>query len=252
MSGAASPARRGLTARNVLAVLLGLEVALAGAMVWLDISSLEFGSGAPGRAAPLEPGDQRRPWRPEGAPAPPPGMTAFPEGEGLVFETRAAGGFETVLRLSGPIAPGDAARFAAALTDAPYQAVMLHSPGGVLGEALEIGRAVRAAGLAALVAEGEACVSACPTVLFGGTERIVSRGAFIGMHQSVLIDVTMITTRTAVAEVQRLQGEIIAFTREMGVDPGVHAFALRTPAAEVYYLLPEEIEEYRVATRLTD
>jgi hypothetical protein len=102
-----------------------------------------------------------------------------------------------------------------------------------------------------VVADG-ACISACPTILFGGVARYVSREAWIGMHQSYLADVTAATTRRAVSDVQHIQGDVLAFTRESGVDAGVHAFALQTPPEDVYFLVPEELAEYRVATELLE
>ena len=45
---------------------------------------------------------------------------------------------------------------------------------------------------------------------------------------------------------------MLEHTATMGVDPRVQTHALQTPPEEVYYLLPEQIEEYEVATVLTD
>lgn len=96
------------------------------------------------------------------------------------------------------------------------------------------------------------CASACPLILFSGVKRIVSRNAWVGMHQSYMADVTMVTTRQAVAEIQFLQGDVLEHTKAMGVDPAVHIHAFQTPPESIYYLVEEELTEYAVATELTD
>lgn len=253
--------------------LLFAQLTFAAALVWLDYSSIGPGdiSVAVEPMSPIEPGDQVRRYDPNSVPARPgvdrgrgaprDGMIALPDGMTSLafrFVDGSPEGFGRIMAVEGAIAPGDADRFAAAFADATAsgedapQTIALHSPGGSLADALSIGKIIRDAGVATLVADGAACISACPTMLFGGEERYVSRNAWVGMHQSYLADVTMVTTRRAVAEVQRLQGEVIAFTRGAGVDPGVHVHALTTPPEDVYFLIPEELEEYKVATRLID
>lgn len=245
---------------------LAIQVFLAGALVWTDISELEFGERRVGASplAPATPGDQRRRWDPDAVPTRPDaprrgGLLDLPTDLGaLEFRFVEREGYGRIMSVEGTISPGDAARFAEALEEATTSAagppvfVALHSPGGSLVDALEIGRAVREAELNTLVVADGACLSACPTILFGGVERHVSAKAWIGMHQSYLSDVTMVTTRRAVEEVQSIQAEAIGFARDMGVDPAVHIHALATPPDEIYYLVPDEMEEYRVATTLLD
>lgn len=273
MSAPADPFRRDAagfrapgSARRWMQGFLAIQIFLAAALVWIDVSDLDFGDERIGFAplAPASPGDQRRPWRPDAVPTRPDtpregGLIDLPTEIGaLQFRFFEREGYGRIMTLEGTIAQGDAARFEAALEEAAESAagapafVALHSPGGSLGDALEIGQAVRKAGLNTLVVADAACLSACPTILFGGVERHVSAKAWIGMHQSYLSDVSMVTTRRAVAAVQSLQGEVMAFARDMGVDPAVHVHALTTPPDEIYYLLPAEMEEYRVATTLMD
>lgn len=249
--------------------LFAAQVAIGGGLVWLDVTDRRPGEEPITTApiAPLAPGDQTRRYDPARVPAAVPrrsgdgreaGLIDLPtEMKSLQFRFLDRDGFGRIMAVEGAIAPGDAERFTNALEAAlaeetPPETVSLHSPGGSLSDALAIGKAVRAAELDTLVVSGGACVSACPTILFGGVERHVSREAWVGMHQGFLSDVTLVTTRRAVSDVQRLQGEVIAFTREAGVDPGVHVFALTTPPEDVYFLLPEEMEEYDVATEFLE
>lgn len=260
---AAAP-RRGFTARRGLQVVMAAQIAIAAALVAVDVQDHDvFAPDRPPRAnpaptlrpaAPVAPGDQRRRYTP--AFAPDADARPIPPGP-LRFGADEAAGIGAVMTVEGAIGPGDSVRFRDALAraeatgDAPV-AISLHSPGGSLQDALAIGRAIRAAGLSTLVPAGAICFSACPTVLFGGVERRVSRKAWIGMHQSYLADVSFVTTRRAVADVQSLQGEIIAFAREGGVDPAVHVHALTTPPEEMYVLVEAELTEYRAATALID
>ena len=254
------------SARRWMQGFLAIQIFLAAALVWIDVSGLGFGEERVGvsREAPATPGDQRRRWDPRTIPTRPDapregGLIDLPSDLGaLEFRFLDREGYGRIMVLEGGVAPGDAARFEAALAEAAESAagppafVALHSPGGSLADALEIGRAIREAGLNTLVVADGACLSACPTILFGGVERHVSAKAWIGMHQSFLADVSVVTTRRALEEVQTMQGEVIAFARDMGVDPAVHVHALTTPPDEIYYLLPEEMETYRVATTLFD
>ncbi len=60
--------------------------------------------------------------------------------------------------------------------------VALHSPGGVVSEALSIGKQVRGAELSTAVLAGSMCVSSCPYILAGGEERLVSGRGIVGRH----------------------------------------------------------------------
>lgn len=258
MSEAAAP-RLG-SVRRWMQGFLALQAALAAALIWADVSSLDWEEGAVVTAptAPVVPGDQTRRYDPAAVPmreggGRTGGPVDLPREMGeLAFRFIDDEVYGRIMALEGAIAPGDAARFESALAGAEPKPdfVSLHSPGGSLTDALAIGKAVREAELNTLIVSGGACISACPTILFGGVERHVAADAWIGMHQSYLAGVSMVTSRQAVREVQRLQGEVIGFARDMGVDPGVHVHALTTPPEDVYFLLPEEIEDYRVATTL--
>ncbi|MEL7465809.1 MAG: hypothetical protein AAFN79_17195 [Pseudomonadota bacterium] len=252
--------RLGSVRRWMQAILIG-QAALAAGLIWADATSLDWSDGevVTRPVVPVAPGDQTRRYDPAAVPGRedrgrrPDAPLDLPREMGqLTFRFVDSDAYGRIMALEGAIAPGDAQRFDAALADAetPPVFVSLHSPGGSLSDALAIGKAVREAGLNTLVVADGACVSACPTILFGGVERHVSADAWIGMHQSYLANVSMIATRRAVSQVQTLQGEVIGFARDMGVDPGVHVHALTTPPEDVYFLLPEQIEEYRVATTL--
>jgi len=254
--------------RWVLSVVLSLQVGIAVVVVAEDAvglgSALDWAIPSPPlRNDPIAPGDQVRRYDPDSVPRPdrdrggarPPAPFPLPAALGdMTFDLVETAEYGTVLTLFGGFGPGDSDRFERFIdaADPKPTAVALHSPGGRVAEALRIGRIVRARGLDTLVTADASCNSACPLVLFAGRDRIVSRHAWIGMHQIYLGDGALIPSREALIDVQTVQGEVIAYTDEMGVDPLVHVHALQTPPEMAYYLIEDELSDYRVATRVID
>jgi hypothetical protein len=242
-------ARRGL--RLILVLQVGLALMLAAA----DLSralppgglmqALPFalpGTRPPALDAPVAPGDQRRRFDPGDVQALP---AAGDMPSRLLFEAEG-----DTARLTGTIAPGDAARFAEWLS-APGRGVSrveLHSTGGSVADALEIGRTLRDGRLDAAVPAGRLCLSACPYILAGGVARTVGDGAAVGLHQHYHGENSYLPAFLAVEDIQRGQAEVLAHLAQMGVDPLVMVPALSTPPAEIYVLVPEELERYRMVT----
>ena len=52
----------------------------------------------------------------------------------------------------------------------------------------------------------------------------------------------------AVEDIQRGQGEVMGYLIGVGIDPAVMRHALVTPPDEIYLLLPDELETYRLTT----
>ena len=61
--------------------------------------------------------------------------------------------------------------------------VVLHSPGGSVSDAIEMGRLIRQQQFATEVESGRYCASSCPLVFAGGLERRAGERAAIGVHQ---------------------------------------------------------------------
>jgi hypothetical protein len=152
------------------------------------------------------------------------------------------------LRLRGTISPGDGARIAREITQAAPTLVLLHSPGGSVRDALEIGRAVRGLGIETRLAAGAICLSACPYVFVGGTVRAVGDGARLGVHQHSFGESTILPAFLAVEDIQRGQAEVLAHLTAMGIDPQIMGPALATPPDEIYILTAEELTEWNVVT----
>lgn len=260
VSGAAR--RRGSGAVRTIRWLLGLQVAIALLLMGGDFMRvapglLSGGADAPAIDAPVRPGDQIRRYRPRdlpGVPATPglpPGAPAMPVR--LTWEAAEIDGAPGLL-LRGAIEPGAAARFFEHLDGlaAPVETVALHSPGGSVLDALEIGRRLRAEGIDTRVGPGEACLSACPYILAGGVEREVSRAAVVGVHQHVFGQSTALPAFLAVEDIQRGQAEVMEHLDAMGVSLRLAAKAMQTPPEEIYVLVAEELEAFALATSLTE
>lgn len=167
---------------------------------------------------PVSPGDQRREYRTDrtnpdllkiDGPLDLPMPEAFPDR--LNFSEVLLDGIGTVLLVSGEIEDGDAARFTAHLTglnESP-DLIALHSPGGLVFEALHIGREIRDRKLPTAVLAGAYCMSSCPYILASGEERIVSRRAIVGLHQHYYDQPKLMPVVFAVENIQAGQGATV-------------------------------------------
>ena len=243
--------RRAVQAALLAQVVLAAALAVA---VWEPEPATDW--------APATPGDQTRPFRPGVLPAPfrrpaaptgpGPSLPGF-EAPRAVIEAAARDEGGTRLMLSGNLAAGDAARLADALDAAEAPVTLaLHSPGGLVGEALEMGRMVRAEAVATEIPQGAACLSACPLVFAGGVTRAVAEGAWLGLHQSYHDQSTLLPAFLAVEQIQYGQGAVLRFLHEMGIDPMVMVHALETPPEDIYVLTPAEQVRYGFVTGDTE
>lgn len=93
-----------------------------------------------------------------------------------------------VLMASGPIIPGDAAKFKMALSEIPMSAhgvpvVLLNSPGGSVSEALLISKHLDRNPAHMVIPNGAKCASACASILYiGGVFRTMEPFASFGQH----------------------------------------------------------------------
>ncbi|MBY6082062.1 COG3904 family protein [Ruegeria arenilitoris] len=170
------------------------------------------------------------------------------------FSVQEVEGLGRVLLLSGQIEVDDSSRFASYLSDMQDKPdlVALHSPGGVVSEALSIGKKVREAELASAVLAGALCVSSCPYILAGGEDRIVSLRGLVGMHQHYYEQPRLIPVVFAVEGIQKGQGETMRHLIDMGVDPALMLYSLNTPPEEIYALVEDELVDTRIATQIID
>jgi hypothetical protein len=150
----------------------------------------------------------------------------------------------------GTIQPGTAKTFAAEIEKRGgyVKTIVLHSPGGSVQDALEMGRLIRGKNFATEVENGHYCASSCPLVFAGGAERRAGDKAAIGVHQVTAVGRDGSTPASGAESVQRISAECQRYLREMGIDPLVWVHAMETPAAELFVFKPDELLSLKLAT----
>lgn len=235
------PIRRMLT--GVLAFQLVLAAFLFLGDMGRDFSLPTRGPSAPGFDQPVRPGDQTREYDPT-LPTSPGTQIDGPMPDRLVLQPLDDGR----AMLTGRIEQGDADRITTQIAASEAGEIVLHSPGGNVADALEIGRAIRASGKTTALRARDVCLSACPYMLAGGTERRVEDGGRVGLHQHYFGENTFLPAFLAVRDIQRGQAEVMRHLDEMGVDPMVLVKGLSTPPQSIYVLTPEELSEFQMVT----
>lgn len=244
--------------RTILIVQLGLAGLLIANELIRDLPTV-FRKPVELPVGPVSPGDQRREYRTD---RPNPGLLTVDEpsdiplpdefSDRLNFSQLSVDGIGEVVLLSGGIEVGDAERFKNyldTLSTVP-QVVALHSPGGIVAEAKEIGRLIRERDLQTGVFSNAFCLSSCPYILAAGTERTVSLRSVVGLHQHYCEQSKLLPVVFAVEDIQVSQGETMEYLIEMGVDPSLMVYSLRTPPEEIYALVEEELIATRIATQI--
>jgi len=167
----------------------------------------------------------------------------------MTFDLRADGR----LIATGTITPGTAAAFAGEIDKRGgyVKTVVLHSPGGSVTDALDMGRLIRKKGFATAVEDGRYCASSCPLVFAGGVERHAGAKAAIGVHQVTAIGHEGAAPADGMQHVQRVSAECQRYLRDMGVDALVGIHAMETPAEELFTFKPDELLTLKLATPLS-
>ena len=260
----APPARKGLAARlldrltNDRLLVHVFRVMLLVAFVTLGLDLRQMWLDEERRVA-LEPGESvppalRQPVRAPSPSSPPPNEITTDPGtlSSAMTMTLGPGG---VLTLTGTIDPGAGERLAAELAQRGEYVtrVDLDSPGGSVSDALAMSSLLREGGRTVRVGAGALCASSCPIVLSGGTVREVSARASVGVHQIFAADEDALDPRfDGMAQAQATTARIGRHLAEMDVDGAVWLHAMETPKDALYYLSPDELTRFRLATVLLD
>jgi hypothetical protein len=154
------------------------------------------------------------------------------------------------LLATGTIQPGTAKAFAAEIDKrgSYVKTVVLHSPGGSVTDALEMGRLIRKSGFATEVEDGHYCASSCPLVFAGGVERRAGEKSAIGVHQVTAAGADGATPANGMESVQRISAECQRYLRDMGIDQLVWVHAMETPKDALFYFKPAELLSLKLAT----
>lgn len=248
----ATPNPGGMTPARGIKLVLIAQVVIACILFGNDIIRVLPDLGRPSTTAPrltqpVLPGDQTRRYDLREVPSNPQAPDTGEMPSRLLFAVKG-----DVLEMTGAIADGDADRLTEFLISRTMpKTVRIHSTGGSVADALAIGVRVRREGMITEISKGNVCLSACPYVLAAGTERRVHKDAFVGVHQHYFGENTALPAFLAVEDIQRGQGDVMRYLIEMGIDPALMQHALVTPPEDIYILLPEELERYKLATETT-
>ena len=164
--------------------------------------------------------------------------------------------------------------------------VYFHSPGGIAGQAMDMGRLMRqrkmTAGVARTIPQGcdptkdkdepcdalkrsgrelpaelrsarTLCNSACVYALIGAVARQVAPGARLGVHASKVLSYRgaygkSVRPGTA-AQIREHNAELRRYILEMGIDAALHDAAEEISHERVRYLSRDEIARFRIDTR---
>ena len=150
----------------------------------------------------------------------------------------------------GTINAGSASRLKKFLASHDRESVselVLHSPGGSVGDALAMARMIRSAGISTSVPENGYCASSCPLVLASGLYRSAGNHSFIGVHQVFALPNAIGTLQQGMSDGQTVSALCQQLLVDMGVDLNVWVRAMQTPPAQLYVFTPDELSRFRLA-----
>jgi hypothetical protein len=151
---------------------------------------------------------------------------------------------------TGMIAPGSAGVFASEVNARGeyIKTIVLNSPGGSVGDALEMGRLIRTKGFGTEVEASRICVSSCPLVFTGGVRRTAGANAIIGVHQVFAPDQAEAGRRDTMSEAQRVSARCQRYLADMGIDLKMWVHAMETPKDRLFIFSANELRELNIVT----
>jgi hypothetical protein len=152
--------------------------------------------------------------------------------------------------ISGQIETGDAKKVATLLADVrrnddghQIRRLLIDSPGGLVGEAIEIGRLLRANEFEIYLPGRLSCISACVLILAGGTSRSIFGKVGIDYPHFLRaagprddVPALLAETRAAIRE----------YFKSMGVAPSLADAMFSVPPGEVHFLSEEDLLKYHL------
>jgi hypothetical protein len=157
----------------------------------------------------------------------------------------------------GPFAAGTAKEFVSFVESKHIRAeavAFFNSPGGLVSEALDLGRAIRAAGLDTTVCvqdgiasgRGGECCSACTLAFLGGVNRTIPNKAIFGVHRfSANAD---LSSTEALDAGQIQMSQIAEYVAYMGVSPEFVNEMVRSPSSSINMLTQDQLRDLKVIT----
>jgi hypothetical protein len=123
---------------------------------------------------------------------------------------------------------------------------IIHSPGGSVSEAMDIGRLLRSYGFSVLEPAQVSCISACVLAVAGGNPRILM--GKIGLHHPYFPNI-LVNNPVAIKVQAEGKESIAAYMEAMGVKKGIvdAMYAIKDPA-EIRYLDAHQLTAYNIST----
>jgi len=246
-------------------VFLGL-VALTAFALFIDYRSLmEDGANASAGLPALSPvkmerpqrDNQIRPYLPATRPMAPDAtserLQARPREESEAAPMHFRLGTHGAAFAEGTITPGTAEAFLEFLAEdrsAGVKEIVLHSPGGSVGDATEMARTIREQGLDTRILADGYCASSCPLVFAAGVKRFADKTSWIGVHQVFALTTAFGSLADGMEQAQVVSAEAQDLLSGFGVDPLVWTRAMSTPKEKLYLFTPEELIRFKLATKV--
>jgi hypothetical protein len=146
-----------------------------------------------------------------------------------------------------------------------HAVVFLDSPGGKVAASMELGRAFRRIGAAAIVARvdpnatrgigsfvGARCLSACVYALIGARKRVIPPESLVGIHRMFAyvdgVDARGDEERYRLYDHGTMRAILSHYTGMMGVSPALISMAEHISSDQIHILSRREIARYRLGT----
>ncbi len=143
--------------------------------------------------------------------------------------------------------------------------VLLHSPGGTVVGAMQLGTMFRKLGAAVIVARAAedpdsdhahvipgACMSACVYAFFGGAKRVVPTVSRLGIHRMAIYgsehDPAGGSMATRSFGTDDIVTALASYTKMMGIDPAVISYAETIDPSSIHIVTPREIAHWRMGS----
>ena len=203
--------------------------------------------------------DQLRPYLPltnpmrrSGSGPQMPGYTEPPDQETVATRMAFIRGPKGAASAVGRIEPGTAADLERFIEGqgGEIKTLHLHSPGGSVGDALEMSQLLRDKGIDTVVPDNGYCASSCPIVFSGGKKRTAGSNSWVGVHQIYAAASAPGDLNDGMSHAQSISAEVQDHLGKMGVDARAWIHAMKTPSDQLYIFTPDELTEYKLATRI--
>ena len=140
-----------------------------------------------------------------------------------------------IVLMNGEISEGDAQRFSdiVATLGATHATIAIQGPGGLVGEALDIGAQIRIAHFATMVASQTECYSACALIWLAGERRYLAQDSIIGVHAAYRSEPGDQRTESGVAN-----ASIGAFLNMIGLPLDAITYVTTAPPDQIQPITP--------------